>query len=264
MARRQNAVEQPRQHKGNGEHHQSRQPVGHQLGTDEGELAHRRHVNLLDGSRLLLAHHVQGWKGTTDKGEQHHHQSRNHEELVVEPWVVEVQRLHRHLRQPEGGRHETSFGSGQAAGVVRDDGRQIGTAHTALRAVHRIGGHQHTGRSATHPVLLEIARNLQHNIGRTRLHMPQGLIVSCRKGRHTEVVRCRHLLHQPPRQGAVVAVYNVQPDVLDFQAGRPWHQNHNHTGEQQDEFRDERIPEELLEFFFYQILYHTTFILTGS
>ena len=198
MARRQNAVEQPRQHEGNGEHHQPRQPVGYQLGTDEGELAHRRHVDLLDGSRLLLAHHVQGRKGTADKGEQHHHQSRNHEEFVVEPRIVEVQCLHRYLRQLEGWRHGTSFGSGQAAGVIRDDGRQIGTAHTALRAVYRIGSHQHTGRSATHPVLLEVARNLQHNVGRTCFHMPQGLIVSRRKGRHTEVVRCSHFLHQTP------------------------------------------------------------------
>ena len=74
-----------------GEDHEERH--GHirdHLAEDEGGLAHRGHVDLLDGAAFLLRDDVQGRKEAAHHRDGDHDKRRDHESLVVQGRVVEI------------------------------------------------------------------------------------------------------------------------------------------------------------------------------
>ena len=146
----------------------------------------------------------------------------------------------------------------QFTGIVTDDGRQVGTSQTALRTVHGIGRHQQTGRLSLHPILFEIAGNLQHDIRRTGFNGEQSLIVCIGKRCQAEISGYADFIYQTAGQDAVVIVHYIQIDVLYLQIGGPGHQYHNHARENENQLGQERVAEQLLEFLFNEKLYHKT------
>ncbi len=146
----------------------------------------------------------------------------------------------------------------QFTGIVTDDGRQVGSSQTALRAVHGIGRHQQTRRLSLHPILFEITGNLQHDICRTCFNGQQSLIVCIGKRCQAEISGCTDFIYQTARQDAVVIVHYIQIDVLYLQIDGSGHQYHNHARENENQLGQEGVAEQLLEFLFNEKLYHKT------
>ena len=258
MSRRQNAVKYPCQNETDGQHHKTYQPVRYQLGGNESELADGGDIYLLDGARLLLAHHIEGREKTANQRQQHYHEGRNHEKLVVQRGVVKVLRSDVHPGKRLPGKPLRRRLRTQFTGIVTDDGKQVGSSQTALRAVHGIGRHQQTRRLSLHPILFEITGNLQHDICRTCFNGQQSLIVCIGKRCQAEISGCTDFIYQTARQDAVVIVHYIQIDVLYLQIGGPGHQYHNHARENENQLGQEGVAEQLLEFLFNEKLYHKT------
>ena len=83
------AIDEPCQQEADGDDEEGYEPIGNELGEDEGPLRHGCDVDLLDGAGLFLAHDVECGQ---EARHQHHHdgqQGRNHVEFVVLVLVVE-------------------------------------------------------------------------------------------------------------------------------------------------------------------------------
>ena len=54
----------------------------------------------------------------------------------------------------------------------------------------------------------------------------------------------------------MIIVYNIERNIPYLQIHSPRHQNHNHTRKNKYETRKKGVAKQLLEFFFYEKLYH--------
>ena len=82
------AIDEPCQQEADGDDEEGNEPVGYELGENEGPLRHGSDVDLLDGACFFLADDVE--RGQEARHQHHHNgqQGRNHVELVVLVRVV--------------------------------------------------------------------------------------------------------------------------------------------------------------------------------
>ena len=114
--------------------------------------------------------------------------------------------------------------------LLRDDLREIGTAHRAFSAVDGVGGDE----------ILAVA-NLQDDVGPAILDVLHGLGVGGFLPAEDEIARSGNLTYQPLRLDGMVDVDNFDTDVLHLHLHHPRHDTHDHDGEQDDEPRQKGI-----------------------
>ena len=92
MPHRKNAIEQPCQKETYRKHNETYQPIRYQFGKNKRQFGDRRYIDLLDSAHLFLAYYIERREKTANHCQQHHHQCRNHKELVVQVRVIQILR----------------------------------------------------------------------------------------------------------------------------------------------------------------------------
>ena len=82
------AIDEPREHKTDGDQEEGDEPIGDNLSKDKRAFGDGGDIDLLDGALLLLAHDIQCRQEARHQHQQDGKEGGNHEYLVVEVLVV--------------------------------------------------------------------------------------------------------------------------------------------------------------------------------
>lgn len=226
------------------------QPIGNQFAKYENATVDGRHVDLLDGAALFLAHDVERGEKAGEHRNGNDNQGGHHEFLIIEVFVEII--FGREFHPAVGCGH--GLGGRNLCGLeTADTTSQITGADTAFRPVD--GVHLDADRQFFAPLqqTVEIRTDGQNGIGLIavhQLHGPTGIVADIDQ---IKITGRGAGADQFGRGGRAVAVDNDQINVADFHAhGKRKHEHHQH-GKRNGHLGQTRIAEKLFEFFFEQI-----------
>ena len=117
---------------------------------------------------------LRGREKSYKQDQEHRHQARYHEELVVQVGVVEVSWRYIIMSHTHGGSLQARFLS-QLGGIVSDDLGEIAGTQSCLHTIHGVGRNHHLAHSLLYEVSLELWFYLHDEVGIACLHAFQCL-----------------------------------------------------------------------------------------